>query len=56
MSQRRQAAETEGKTAALGAALTRIQQDRDNINQEHAQSQTKLKEAEAQISKVRATE
>ena len=52
MGQRRQASETEGKTAALGAALARIQQDRDNVSQELSQAQVKLKESDAQVAKV----
>ena len=61
VSQRRQAAETESKTASLGAALARIQQDRDHVTQELVQAQARIKEAdvrtkeaEAQAVKVRS--
>ncbi|GAX80587.1 hypothetical protein CEUSTIGMA_g8024.t1 [Chlamydomonas eustigma] len=53
VSQRRQAAESESKTAALGSALSRIQHDRDNVSQELSAATLRLKEAESQMLKMR---
>ena len=52
VNQRKAAAESEGKTAALSAAMTRMQEDRNMLTQQLAAATAQAKEAEAQAAQV----
>ena len=52
VNQRKAAAESEGKTSALSAAMTRMQEDRNTLSQQLAAAMSRAKEAEAQAAQV----